>query len=150
MEIVETILLKMYSVTTPQRKFMLTLLCLLMRLRGRANFRNLSRYSHYNEKTYSRWYRQYFDFLGFNQIALSPLADQGDESIAATDASFIPKSGEHTDGLGKFYSSTHGKAEKGLEISTLAIISVTENTAYNLSTRQTPAVNDDDKTRVDF
>ena len=83
-------------------------------------------------------------------MTLSPLFTKEYELIAATDASFIPKSGEHTDGLGKFYSSTHGKAEKGLEISTLAIVNVTENTAYNISTRQTPAVNEKDKTRVDY
>jgi hypothetical protein len=41
---------------------------------------------------------------------------------AVLDASFMEKSGEKMGGLGKFYNSKQGKAEKGLEISTLAVI----------------------------
>ena len=37
----------------------------------------------------------------------------------------------------KFYNGKQGKAEKGLEISTLALVDVNYNTAYNISTRQT-------------
>jgi hypothetical protein len=35
-----------------------------------------------------------------------------------------------------------------LELSTLAVVKVTENTASNLSTRQTPATGHDDETRI--
>lgn len=139
----------MSNVTQPQRKFMLVLLPLLMCLRGRANFRNLSRYSDYHEKTFSRWYRRDFDFVEFNRLSLTPLSEPDITLIAAVDCSFIPKNGKHTEGLGKFYNSVRGKAEKGLEISTLAVVNVMENTAYNLSTRQTPATNKDDESRVD-
>ena len=148
MEIVKTILQQMSNVTKPQRKFMCVLLPLLMCLRGRANFRNLSRYSDYHEKTFSRWYRRDFDFIEFNRLSLL-LFNAETTLIAATDCSFTPKSGKHTEGLGMFYNSVRGKAEKGLEISTLAVVNVTENTAYNLSTRQTPATNKDDESRVD-
>jgi hypothetical protein len=41
-------------------------------------------------------------------------------------------------GLGNFYNGKQGKAETGLEISTLAIVDVGFNTAYHVSTRQTP------------
>ena len=150
METVKTVLQKMSNVTKPQRKFMLILLPLLMSLRGRANFRNLSRYSDYHEKTFSRWYRRSFDFVEFNRLSLQPLSEEAQTTlIVAIDCSFVPKSGKHTDGLGKFYNGARGKAEKGLEISTLAVVNVTENTAYNLSTRQTPATNKDDESRVD-
>jgi hypothetical protein len=149
MKIVETILQQMSSITTPQRKFILILFPLLMCLRGRLNFRNLSRYGDYHEKTYSRWYRREFDFVTFNKLILLALTNPSHEQIAAMDCSFVPKSGKHTDGLGRFYSSTLGKAEKGLEISTLALINITENTAYNVSTRQTPATSKNDETRVD-
>jgi hypothetical protein len=70
--------------------------------------------------------------------------------IGAMDGSFIPKSGKHTEGLGKFDNGSRGTAEKGLEISTLAVVNVTENTAYNLSTRQTPATLKNEESRVDF
>ncbi|NJO14462.1 MAG: transposase [Thioploca sp.] len=58
-------------------------------------------------------------------------------------------SGKHPEGLGKFYNSVSGQAEKGLEISTLTVVNVTENTADNLSTRQTPATSKNDESRVD-
>jgi hypothetical protein len=79
-----------------------------------------------------------------------PLCEEAESTlIAATDSSFVPTSGQHTEGLGKFYSGVPGKAEKGLEISTLAVVNVTENTAYTLSTRQTPATGKNDESRVD-
>jgi len=43
----------------------------------------------------------------------------------------------------------HGKAEKGLEIFTLAVVDVDYNTAYHLSTRQTAASAQPSETRVD-
>lgn len=150
MEIIKTVLQQMSNVTQPQRKFILVLLPLLMSLRGRVNFRNLSRYSDYHEKTFSRWYRREFDFVEFNRLSLQSLNAAEPTLIAATDCSFVPKSGKRTDGLGKFYNGVQGKAEKGLEISTLAVVNITENTAYNLSSRQTPATNKDAESRVDY
>jgi len=49
----------------------------------------------------------------------------------------------------KFYLSQQGKAEKGLEISTLAVVDVDYNTAYNFSTRQTLPLIKPNETRVD-
>jgi hypothetical protein len=139
----------MSNVSKPQRNFIRALFPLLMGLRGRANFRNLSRYSDYHEKTFSRWYRRAFDFVEFNRLSLQALNETEPTLIAATDCRFAPKSGKHTDGLGKFYSSARGKAEKGLEISTLALVNGAENTAYNRSAWQTPATNQDAESRVD-
>lgn len=147
---IENILEPMASVSKPPRKFIAVLLMLLSGLRGRANFRNLSRYSDYHEKTFSRWYRRDFDFVEFNRLSLESMVEPEIELIGTTDCSFIAKSGKHTEGLGKFYNGSRGKAEKGLEISTLAVVKVTENTAYNLSTRQTPATMKNDESRIDF
>lgn len=152
METIKTILQQMPQISKPQLKFMLKLFLLLMYLRGRANFRNLSRYSDYHEKTFSRWYYRDFNFVEFNRLFLQQFIVKDDKSpvmIAALDCSFIPKSGKHTEGLGKFYNGSQGKAEKGLEISTLAVIDLEGNTGYNLSTRQTQAINNDEETRVD-
>lgn len=139
----------MSDVTKPQRKFISAPPPLPMSLRGRANFRNLSRYGDYHEKTFSRRYRREFDFVEFNRLSLQPLGTPETTLIAAADCSFVPKSGKRTDGLGKFCNGVHGKAEKGLEISTLAAVNITENTAYNLSARQTPATGKDAESRVD-
>lgn len=137
----------MSSVNKAQRKFIIVVLMNLMRLRGKANYRNLSRYSAYHEKTYSRWFKRDFDFVKFNQLSLNHLT--GKTLILAVDCSFINKSGKHTYGLDIFYNGKQGKAEKGLEISTLALIDVDYNTAYSLSTRQTCPVTEPNKTRVD-
>ncbi len=147
MGILETILDQMSSLNKAKRNFIAAILMNLIYVRGKANFRNLSRYSDYHEKTYSRWFRSDFDFVKFNQLSLKHLKEN--TLIAAVDCSFISKSGKHTYDLDKFYNGKQGKAEKGLEISTLALIDVTYNTAYNLSTRQTCPVTEPNKTRVD-
>jgi hypothetical protein len=68
------------------------------------------------------------------------------------DASFVPKSGKHTYGLDRFWNGSHSRAEKGLELSTLAWLDITENCAYCLSVEQTPpsaATGDLEATRMD-
>ena len=57
----------------------------------------------------------------------------------AVDCSFIPKSGKQTYGLDYFYNGSAAKAEKGLEISAMAVVDVTKNISYSLSVQQTPA-----------
>lgn len=54
------------------------------------------------------------------------------------DCSYLAKSGRKTYGLGFFYDSSHQQPAKGLEISNLAVIDVTDNTGYTLSSWQTP------------
>lgn len=127
METIKTILPQMSQISKPQIVFILELLLLIMCLRGRANFRNFSRYRDH-EKTFSRWYRQSFNFFEFNRLLLLPInSDKSPVIIAALDCSFIRKSGKYTEGLGKFYHGISGKVEKGLEISTLAVIDLEEN-----------------------
>lgn len=150
MTLIETVLSHMSSVAKPQSKFVIILLTTLMCLRGKANFRNLSRYSELNEKTYSRGFRRDFDFVEFNRLSLTAIIASGNTWVAAMDCSFNDKSGKYTHGLDKFYNSQHSKAEKGLEISTLALVDVDYNTAYSLSTRQTPKLEHPDETRVDW
>jgi DDE superfamily endonuclease len=75
--------------------------------------------------------------------------------IAAQDASFIRKSGKHTFGLDHFFNSCAARAERGLEISTLAVVNVTANCVYTLATAQTPPSEallreDKEQTRIDF
>ena len=76
------------------------------------------------------------------------------ERISAFDASFIKKAGKSTHGLGFFYNGCHHRPEKGLEISSLAIVDMTYQTAFTLSVRQSEAVADkkdqlDDETMID-
>ncbi|NOG32898.1 hypothetical protein HLB35_16015 [Halomonas sp. TBZ9] len=83
MEIVNTVLQQMSSLNKPQRRFLLVLLPLLVCLRGRVNFRNLSRYSDYHEKTFARWYQRDVDFTEFNRLSLQSLHEDTADTLIA-------------------------------------------------------------------
>lgn len=152
MKLIETIIHKMSNISRPQRKFLIILFSTIQLLRGKMNFRNLSRYSDFNEKTYSRQFRKSFDFAEFNRLSIESVVPKEATQIATMDCTFVEKSGKHTYGLDLFYNSSHRKPQKGLEFSDLAIVDVDYNTAYNISIRQTPATDKKDKeeTRIDF
>ena len=135
--VVESVLRGMSSVNRPQATFMVSLLAVLMVFQGKANFRNLSRYCAMHEKRFSRWYRRSFDFVAFNRTLLQHELPSDSPYIAAIDASFLRKSGKHTQGLGWFYNSQSDQAEKGLELSLVSVIDVQANTAYSLDAQQT-------------
>ena len=120
----------------------------LISLRGKANYTNFSRYSMLDEKTYRRWFGKNLDFIEFNRIGNSEIIPASAILIGVMDCSFVDKSGDKTYGLGKFWDSKQGKAQKGLEISTLAVVDVNYNTAYHVSTRQTPPESKQGETRV--
>lgn len=138
-EFINRILDKLPKVAKPQKKFLVTLFLTMLLIRGKVNFRNLSRYSRLNEKTYSRQFRQSFDFVGFNQLLIDEAVSNSHEKIGAMDCTYLAKSGKKSYGLDFFYDSCHNQPAKGLEVSTLAVIDVTANTGYTLSGRQTPA-----------
>src|SRR5204862_8062501 len=100
MTIVKEILQQMPAVGKPQRKFLETLFATILALRGRVNGRNLSRYCDYSERTIARQFRRSFDWAEFHQRTLNLALSPGAELISAQDASFIPKSGKQTFGLG--------------------------------------------------
>ncbi len=150
MPLIDTILEKMSNIFKPQRKFIPVLLTAIMLMRGRVNFRNLSRYSSLSEKTFSRQYRNPFDFARFNMIGTETSVSPDTLMIAAMDCSFIAKSGSRTYGLSSFYNGSLGKAEKGLEISELAVVDINYNTAYSVSTWQTPDSFSAGLTRTDW
>jgi hypothetical protein len=132
------ILEKMPGVAKPQKKFLVILFLTILLLRGKVNFRNMSRYSDLNEKTYSRQFRKPFDFADFNNQLIEESVPRHHEKIAVMACSLITKSGKETYGLGFFDDSSHDQAAKGLEVSNLAVIDVTDNTGYSLSGWQTP------------
>jgi DDE superfamily endonuclease len=155
MTIVNDILKQMPGLGLPQRKFLATLFVTILVLRGRVNFRNLSRYCDYSERTIARQFRESFDWPDFHQRVLMTAVDPRSELVSAHDASFIPKSGQQTFGLGHFFNGCASRAERGLEISTLAVVDVTRRCAFTLAVSQTPPGEEATKaepeeTRVDF
>lgn len=123
---------------------MIALFATILALPGKLNFRNLSRFGSYCEKTYARHFADAFDFTGFNKLLLQN--QLGDEVIAAIDTSFIPKSGKKTYGLDRFFDGCLRKARRGLELSVIALVDVQAKCAYTLSARQTPALPKTDDT----
>jgi hypothetical protein len=150
MDSVKTIIQRLLSsvgdLTRPQEKFILTLFSTLLiscpkgyrSAYGRANFTNLSRYSQLNEKTYRRQYQRSFNFMRFNQQLIEQAIEPESEIILAVDCSFIPKSGKKTYGIDYFYNGSASRAEKGLEVSAMAVVDVTQKCGYSLSVQQTP------------
>ena len=125
------------NITQPQRKFLLILFTTILVVRGKVNFRNLSRYSDLSEKTYSRQFAQAFEAISFNRQLINEAIGTDSERIVAFDPSFIPKAGKKTQARDFFWNGAHSRSEKGLEISTFSLVDVGRNTGFALSVRQT-------------
>lgn len=139
MTVVTQIINQMPGLPKPRRKFLPLLFATILAARGRLNFRNLSRYSPYSERTLRRQFQQPFAFPSFNQQAIAHVTDSSTTLLVAQDATFIRKSGKHTYGLDKFWNGCAHRTERGLEVSAIAILDVARHTAYPLSAQQTPA-----------
>jgi hypothetical protein len=131
-------ILSTMGVGTPQQNFFVELMTYWLAVRGRFNFVNISRYGPWHERTLRRWFKRGFAWERFNAMLMKELIPDDHEIIVALDATFVPKSGKETAGLGYFFSGCAGRALKGLELSLVSIVDVTANTAYALDARQTP------------
>jgi hypothetical protein len=152
MRLLQNVLHSLKKTKKPQYKFVTHLLGLMLMLPGHATFRNMSRYSPSHERTFSRWYARDFDWVSLNQAAITEAVPPEHAQALVMDASFVPKSGKHTYGLDRFWNGSHSRTEKGLEISTLAWLDITDNCAYCLSVEQTPPsaeTADPETTRMD-
>jgi hypothetical protein len=136
--IVSDMLKQMPAVRQPQRKFLAGLFATILALRGRVTGRNLSRYCEYAERTIARQFRAACDWPDFPQRGMTAALEPPSELIAAQAASFIPQSGKPTFGLGHCFNGCASRADRGLEISTLAVVEVTRRCAFTLAVAQTP------------
>ena len=130
-------ILNRIKISKPQKKFLLTLFTTVLVTRGKINFRNLSRYSELCEHTYSRNFAKPFDFIRFNRQVIDETFGQESDRILAFDPSFIKKAGKHTFSRDSFWNGCASKAQKGLEISALAVVDIKKHTALTLSVEQT-------------
>ncbi len=135
--IIEKILRKM-KVSAHSFRFLAHLFPIFLCFQGKANFRNLARYSPFDERTFSRNFRKSFAHETFNQHLLEELPYSSLPLLLALDPSFIRKSGDSTYGLDFYYNGSASRAEKGLEINLVALLDLAADTAYALSARQTP------------
>ena len=155
MTMVNDILKQMPGLGQPQRTFLATLCFTVLVLRGRVNCRTVSRSCDSSQRTIARQFREPFDWPDFPQRVLRTALDPRSALVSAHDASFIPQSGTQTVGLGHFCNGCARRAERGREISTLAVVDVTRRCALTLAVSQTPPGEDttkaeQDETRVDF
>ncbi len=128
----------MLGLSQPFQRFVREVLMLMLGVPGWATFLNLGRYSRYDEKTFRRGFRREVHWAALNVAAIRAVVPAHHEQVLAFDPSFIPKSGKHTPGLGRFWNSCTGRAELGLEIHVLAWVDVTANTAYAIQAALTP------------
>ena len=88
MELAEKILNGL-DIPKPQRDFLLTLYPTILTVRGKVNFRNLSRYSDLSEKTYSRQFAKEVDAIGFNRQLIDEVIGLKSQQVLAFDPCFI-------------------------------------------------------------
>lgn len=136
MELAEKVLNRL-CISKPQRKFLVILFTTILVVRGKANFRNLSRYSDRSEKSYARQFAKAFDFVAFNRQLINETIGTQGARVVAFDPSFLAKAGKKTYGRDFFWNGAHQRAEKGLEVSVLSIVDLERNTGFTLSVRQT-------------
>lgn len=147
-ELINSMLNKLPNINKRRRDFLIEVFVLLLSIKGRINFLQLSRYGKYKEQRYRQQFEKQFSFLEFNkQLVLS--SGSGKYAIAF-DPSYISKSGKHTPGLGYFWSGCAGRAKWGLEIAGLAAIDIKNHTAFHLEAVQTMIDNNNDTTLVDW
>lgn len=138
--LVEKVLNKIEGLKKPRKYFIKSIIILYLSMRGRYTFKGMERYGAHCEKTYRLNFEKWFDFLQFN-IELSK-QHLSKERIIVFDPSYLPKSGKHTPGKGKFWSGCLGRAVQGIEIGGLGIVDIKQNTAFNLESIQTPCPSD--------
>ena len=138
--LVEKVINKIEGLKKPRKYFMISLIILYLSMRGRYTFKGMERYGDKCEKTYRLQFEQRFDFLSFN-LAMSK-NHLSNHCVLIFDPCFIPKSGKHTPGKGKFWSGCLGKMAPGIEIGGLAVADVDRNTALILEALQTPLAED--------
>src|SRR5688500_18667426 len=86
MRLLQSVLPGLSQTKQPQRKFLTHLLGLLLMLPGHATFRNLNRYSSYDEWTFARWYAKEFDFVSLNKAAIAHVTPPAHEQALVIDA----------------------------------------------------------------
>ncbi|MDM8539630.1 hypothetical protein QUF90_00945 [Desulfococcaceae bacterium HSG9] len=88
---------------------------------------NMSRMGKYSEKSYRLHFERPFDFSAFNRSSAEQCCSG--HRIIAGDCGYISKSGKKTPHPAWFWNGCASKALNGLEISSLAVVDVDNNTA---------------------
>ena len=110
---------------------------LFLCVRSRINFLQLARHSgQYSERTMRLNFEQYTELGTMNRRLIEQYGSG--HYLLALDASWLPKSGKATPGVGKYWSGSAQKSLWGLEACLLSVIDVGKHTAWHLDAVQTP------------
>ena len=139
--VINSVLTKFKNLSKKQSEFILEILLLLMSMRGRCNFLQMSREGSRTEKSFRYQFEKTFDWLSFNVELIKAYCSP--EMVIGFDPSYIKKSGKHSHGLGYFYSGCQGRYAKGLELGSFAALDKAQHTAYHLEAIQSPSANRD-------
>ncbi len=147
-QLIINVLNKLPNINKRRKDFIVEIFVLLLSVKGRINFLQLSRYGNFKEQRYRQQFEKQFDFLEFNKQLV--LSSGGGKYAIAFDPSYISKSGKSTPGVGYFWSGVAGRAKWGLEIAGIAAIDLENHTALHLEAVQTFTGNNSDTTLVDW
>lgn len=101
------VLLTLLGLPAQHSRFLSILMPLWQAIPGRINAVNFSRYSGLHEQTFRRWMHRAlpWDALHWGVVALlEHLGALGSGFVLLMDASFVPKAGTRTAGVGKFWN----------------------------------------------
>jgi hypothetical protein len=133
-ELLEDIFKQIDSISKWQHDFIRALFVAVFTARGRVNFTNLSRFSPLGEQRFRRNFNKPFDWFRFNrELTTISFADKKEALILAIDCTFLPKNGNKTWGLDRFWSGVAGRAQRGLEASVAALIHTGHGTSSHLA-----------------
>lgn len=135
-----TQVLKRIKLGKCQARFIEQLVGLILAIPGRINYLNLERYGDRSEKSYRNWFKKPLAWVAVNAEVVIEMQAQGvmgKTLVMIVDGSFIKKAGKHTPGLGKFWEGKAGKAIKGLELQSVALVDLEKRQAVALEAQQT-------------
>lgn len=120
-----------------RRRILQTIFPMLLTFAYRSNFKQLSKWSTYNEGTLHNWFKKDLALVSFNR----ELIDRHGSGayIVIFDPSYLPKSGKRTPGLGRYWSGQAGAVKRGLELGGFAVGDVGHHTAFHLGAFLTPS-----------
>ena len=105
----------------------------------RVNFTQLQIFGKYSEKTYRQHFSKRFEWVDFNLSVSDRLFEEGSRKAIAIDPSYISKSGNHTPGIGTFWSGVAQQAKHGLEILGMGLIDIDAKDCCMIKAEQTPS-----------
>ncbi len=107
----------------------------ILSMRGRVTMLSIFRWNNrYSYRTIERFFDMEIDWLSIKWNLIKDVLYE--EVIMVADESTITKVGTETFGIGRYYSGLYGRAVKGIQIITFAIVDVKRKRSFPIFTRQ--------------